>query len=157
MATRSSRFPSAGGAPTLLAPDPAVGGCGYGGLAWSPDGGTLAVAGGRGIYLVTLGARPSARLAIAARCTGDPSFSPDGTQITFDSIPLHALGEQTAIMAARIDGSDLRTLSSVPFRAEHPPELGALMCVRSDVPGCKDRIFMPTLAACRPLERVSPP
>ena len=118
------QVPSGGGVPTRLAPDPAVGGCGYAGLAWSPDGGTLAVAGGRGIYLVTLGAHPRARLAITARCTGNPSFSPDGTEIAFDSIPLHALGEQTSIMAARIDGSDLRTLSSVPFRASIDPSWG---------------------------------
>ena len=114
-------IPVAGGTATVLAPSPAVGGCGYTGIAWSPDGRKIAVAGGRGIYLVTLGARPSSRLAIRSRCTGDPSFSPDGKQLAFDAIPARALGEQTSIMVANVDGSGLRTLSSVPFRASiHP-------------------------------------
>jgi Tol biopolymer transport system component len=113
--------PSTGGTPSLLAPDPSAGGCGYTAIAWSPDGGEIAIAGGRGIYLVTLGAQPSSRLAIRARCTGDPSFSPDGKRLTFDSIPAGALGEQTSIMVANVDGSGLRTLTSVPFRISvHP-------------------------------------
>ena len=63
----------------------------------------------------------SARLAIRAPCAANPSFSPDGEQIAFDARPAHALGEQSAIMVAHVDGTGVRTLSTVPFRQSvHP-------------------------------------
>jgi hypothetical protein len=100
------------------APDP---NCDGQGLAWSPDGTQLAVAGGAGIWLVTLGQPASAHLAIRAPCAEYPAFSPDGRRIAFDAPPPHALGEERAIMVANLDGSDLATLSDVPFRASvHP-------------------------------------
>jgi Tol biopolymer transport system component len=96
--------------------------CGGGlGLAWSPDGKQFAAGGPDGIYLITLGKPSTAKLAIRAPCAEWPSFSPDGTQIAFDAQPAHALGTQTAIMVAKVDGSGLRTLSTVPFRTSvHP-------------------------------------
>ncbi len=110
-----------GGTPEVLARGLPRVSCGTGGLAWSPDGRRLAVARGAGIYLVTVGEPAGARLAIRARCAGNPSFSPDGTRIAFDAQPAHALGGQTAIMVAGIDGSGVRTLSTVPFRQSlHP-------------------------------------
>ena len=63
----------------------------------------------------------SARLAIRAPCAGNPSFSPDGEQIAFDARPAHPLGEQTSIMVARVDGTGVRTLSTVPFRQSMHP------------------------------------
>ena len=95
--------------------------CGTGGLAWSPDGRRLAVARGAGIYVIAVGDPASARLAIRVRCAGNPSFSPDGTQIAFDAPPAHSLGDETAIMLAHADGTGVRTLSTVPFRqSTHP-------------------------------------
>jgi Tol biopolymer transport system component len=79
------------------------------------------VAGDAGIDLVTLDPAPSVHLAIAVRCAEYPSFSPDGTQIAFDAPAEDALGIQTAIMVAGIDGTNIRTLSTVPFRQSvHP-------------------------------------
>jgi Tol biopolymer transport system component len=110
-----------GGAPEVIARGLPLATCGTGGLAWSPDGREIAIGRGAGIYLITVGKPASARLAIRARCAGHPSFSPDGTQIAFDAQPVHPLGHQSAIMVARTDGSDLRTLSTVPFRESvHP-------------------------------------
>jgi Tol biopolymer transport system component len=113
-----------GGTPQRVATIPQVQShpCGGGlGLAWSPDGKRFAAGGPDGIYLITLGKPSTAKLAIRAPCAEWPSFSPDGTQIAFDAQPAHALGTQTAIMVARVDGSGLRTLSTVPFRTSvHP-------------------------------------
>ena len=113
---------ASGGMPqTLVANVPGVA-CGGGGLAWSPDGTELAVGGHRaGIYVITLGHPASMRLALRARCPEYPSFSPDGSQIAFDAAPPHPLGPQTAIMAGDVDGSNVRVLSTVPFRQSvHP-------------------------------------
>jgi Tol biopolymer transport system component len=112
---------ASGGAPEMIATGlPAVS-CGSGGLAWSPDGTRIAVGRGAGIYLITVGEPASARLAIRVACAGNPSFSPDGEQIAFDAPPAHPLGEQSAIMVARVDGTGIRTLSTVPFRQSvHP-------------------------------------
>jgi hypothetical protein len=64
---------------------------------------------------------PRVHLAIGVRCAEYPSFSPDGTQIAFDAPAEDALGNQTAIMAANTDGTNIRTLSTVPFRPSvHP-------------------------------------
>ena len=110
-----------GGAPRVIAKGlPAVT-CGTGGLAWSPDGKQLAIGRGAGIYLMTVGDPASLRLAIAVRCAGNPSFSPDGKQIAFDAQPPHALGHQSSIMVADTDGTGVHTLSTVPFRESvHP-------------------------------------
>jgi Tol biopolymer transport system component len=110
-----------GGTPTVVAPDPAPSSCSAGGLAWSRDGTELAVGGAAGIYLVHLTQPPSAQLVIAAPCAEFPSFSPDGTEIAFDAPSALAFGDQTAIMVANTDGTNLRTLSSFPFRQSvHP-------------------------------------
>ena len=110
-----------GGTPELIARDLPMVSCGSGGLAWSPDGRQIAVGRGAGIYLITVGEPASARLAIRAPCAGNPSFSPDGEQIAFDARPVRPRGEQTAIMVARVDGTSIRTLSTVPFRESlHP-------------------------------------
>jgi Tol biopolymer transport system component len=110
-----------GGTPEAIATDLPKPGCGSGGIAWSPDGKQLAVGGGAGIYLVTVGQPASVRLAIRTRCAEYPSFSPDGTQIAFDAAPAHPLGGQSAIMVANVDGTDIRVLSTVPFRQSlHP-------------------------------------
>jgi Tol biopolymer transport system component len=111
-----------GGTPELVATIPPRKLCNAGGLAWSPDGTQLALPGDAGIYLIALGsAPPTAQLAIRVRCAEYPSFSPDGTQIAFDAPAAHPLGVQTAIMAANIDGTGIRTLSTVPFRQSvHP-------------------------------------
>ena len=112
-----------GGPPSVLAPNPTTygGSCRAGGLAVSPDGTQLAVADWLGIHLIDL-ARPAAsHLAIHAPCAEFPAFSPDGTRIAFDASPPNALGGQTAIMTANVDGTNLRTLSTVPFRESiHP-------------------------------------
>ena len=113
--------PASGGPAQLVATITARKRCGSGGLAWSPDGTRIAVAGDVGIDLVTLDPVPSVHLAIAVRCAEYPSFSPDGTEIAFDAPAENALGAQTAIMAANIDGTNIRTLSTVPFRQSvHP-------------------------------------
>jgi Tol biopolymer transport system component len=110
-----------GGAPVTLAKGlPAVT-CGTGGLAWSPDGAQLAFGSAAGISLITLGTPATIQLAIPVPCAGDPSFSPDGKAIAFDAPAAHALGGQTAIMVGNIDGSGIRTLSSVPFRQSVQP------------------------------------
>jgi Tol biopolymer transport system component len=112
-----------GGTPELIAasPESSADVCGRGGLAWSPDGKLLAVGGGAGIYLITLGQPGSTRLAIPAPCAEYPSFSPDGSQIAFDAPPPKHLGEQSAIMVAGADGTNVRILSTVPFRQSvHP-------------------------------------
>jgi len=113
--------PASGGPPQLVATIPARKFCSSGGIAWSPDGTRIAVAGDAGIDLVTLDPAPSVHRAIAVRCAEYPSFSPDGTQIAFDAPAEDALGIQTAIMVAGIDGTNIRTLSTVPFRQSvHP-------------------------------------
>ncbi len=110
-----------GGTPEVLAPNPATTACqSQGGVAWSPDGTQLAIGGDAGIYLVTPGIPASERLAISAHCAEYPSFSPDGAQIAFDA-PLPDQPPQTAIMVANTDGSNLRVLSTTPFRSSiHP-------------------------------------
>ena len=112
---------ASGGAPEVIAQRLPTVSCGNGGLAWSPDGKRIAVGRGAGIYLITLGDPGGARLAIRAPCAGNPSFSPDGEQIAFDARPAHPLGEQSAIMVASVDGTGMRTLSTVPFRASSHP------------------------------------
>ena len=106
----------------MLAPNP-VGSadtCG-GGLAWSRDGTKLALGGGQGIYLITPGQPVSRQPAIRVPCAEYPSFSPDGTQIAFDAAAPNPLGAQSAIMVAASDGSNVRVLSTVPFRESvHP-------------------------------------
>jgi Tol biopolymer transport system component len=112
---------ASGGVPEVIAQGLPAASCGSGGLAWSPDGTLIAVGGGTGISLITVGDPGSARLAIRAHCAGSPSFSPDGRQIAFDARPSRPLGEQTAIMVANVDGTGVRTLSTVPFRQSvHP-------------------------------------
>ena len=112
---------SSGGPPQLIAALPARKFCNSGGLAWSPDGTQIAVPEDAGIDLVAVGPGARARLAIRVPCAENPSFSPDGTQIAFDAPADSALGGQTAIMVANVDGSGLRTLSTVPFRQSvHP-------------------------------------
>jgi Tol biopolymer transport system component len=102
-------------------PHPYAGTCSVRGLAWSPDGKQFAAVSGDGIYLITLGKPASAKLVIRTPCAEWPSFSPDGTQIAFDARPANALGAQSAIMVANVDGSGLRTLTTVPFRQSvHP-------------------------------------
>ncbi len=71
--------------------------------------------------MIAVGDPASARLAIRVRCAGNPSFSPDGTQIAFDAPPAHPLGDETAIMLANADGTGVRTLSTVPFRQSMHP------------------------------------
>ena len=112
--------PAGGGAPQVLVKGLPVSTCG-GGLAWSPDGKQLALGGAAGISLVTLGTPATTRLAISVKCAGDPSFSPDGKAVAFDAPAPHALGGQTAIMAANTDGSGIRILSTVPFRQSVDP------------------------------------
>jgi Tol biopolymer transport system component len=110
-----------GGTPEVLATGLPAQSCGNGGLAWSPGGNQLAIGAGDGIYLITVGEPASARLAIRAKCAGDPSFSPDGTQIAFDAPTPRAPGNQTSIMVAHVDGSGVRTLSTTAFRESvHP-------------------------------------
>ena len=110
-----------GGTPELIAKGLPTVSCGTGGIAWSPDGKRIAVGRGAGIYLIAVGDPASARLAIRVPCAGSPSFSPDGKQIAFDARPPHPLGEQSSIMAANVDGTGIRTLSTVPFRSSlHP-------------------------------------
>ena len=112
----------AGGTPEAIATGLPKPSCGGGGIAWSPDGKQLAVGEGAGIYLVTAGEPGSAHLAIPVHCAEFPTFSPDGTQIAFDAAAAHPLGGQSAIMAAHVDGSGVRVLSTVPFRQSvHPP------------------------------------
>jgi Tol biopolymer transport system component len=110
-----------GGTPRVIAKGLPPVSCGTGGLAWSPDGRELAIGRGAGIYLMTVGDPASLRLAIAVRCAGNPSFSPDGKRIAFDAQPPHPLGHQSAIMVANTDGTGVRTISTVPFRESvHP-------------------------------------
>ncbi len=113
---------ASGGTPETLVANIPGAVCGSGGLTWSADGSELAVGGHpAGIYVITLGNPASMRLAIRAHCPEYPSFSPDGSQIAFDAAPPHPLGPQTAIMVGDVDDSNVRVLSTVPFRQSvHP-------------------------------------
>ena len=126
-----------GGNPESLAPSPPTTRClGTGGVAWSPDGTQLAAGGDDGIYLVTVGQPSSERLAIPAPCAEYPSFSPDGTRIAFDALAPNALGDQTAIMVADTDGSNLRILSTKPFSVSTHPSWQPAPEVRSRCTRC---------------------
>ena len=97
---------------------------------------------------MTLDPVPSVHLAIAVRCAEYPSFSPDGTQIAFDAPAEDALGGQTAIMAANTDGTDIRTLSTVPFRQSVHPDLAAGLTVRKRRRGGRLRLPAATRSRC---------
>ena len=51
-------------------------------------------------------------------------------QIAFDAPPRAYVGEQTAIMVARVDGTGVRTLSAVPFRQSAHPSWQPLAMTR---------------------------
>jgi Tol biopolymer transport system component len=108
-----------GGTPVAIASNPDPISCG--GLAWSPDGTEIATACAAGIYVITLGPSPSRRLAIGVKNPANPAFSLDGTQIAFDAAPPSPLGNESAIMVANTDGTNVHILSAVPFRQSvHP-------------------------------------
>ena len=79
---------------------------------------------------------------------GNPSFSPDGEQIAFDARPAHPLGEQTAIMVAHVDGTGVRTLSTVPFRQSVHPSWQPLAVKRERGRGGRFRRNRPPRARC---------
>jgi Tol biopolymer transport system component len=113
-----------GGARVAIAANPDPSSCS--GLAWSRDGMQLATACTAGIYVIALGPPSSARLAIGVKGAANPAFSPDGTQIAFDAPPPSPLGNETAIMVANTDGSNVHVLSAVPFHVSAHPSWQAL-------------------------------
>jgi hypothetical protein len=97
------------------------------GLAVAPAGDLIAFWSGRTgndqIYLARADGSHARRVRQAGGdiVAQNPSFSPDGKQIAFDAQPAHALGTQTAIMVANVDGSGLRPFTTVLFRQSvHP-------------------------------------
>jgi Tol biopolymer transport system component len=113
-----------GGTPVAIAANPDADSCS--GVAWSRDGTQLATACAAGIYVIALGPPSSARLAIGVKGAANPAFSPDGTQIAFDAPPPSPLGNETAIMVADTDGSNIHVLSAVPFHVSAHPSWQAV-------------------------------
>jgi Tol biopolymer transport system component len=113
-----------GGTPVVIAPNPDPSYCTD--VAWSRDGTQLAIACTAGIYVLALGPPSSARLAIRIKRAANPAFSPDGRQIAFDAPPPSPLGNESAIMVANTDGSNVHVLSAVPFHVSAHPSWQAV-------------------------------
>ena len=113
-----------GGTPVVIAPNPDPNYCT--GVAWSRDGTQLAAACTAGIYVIALGPPSSARLVIRIKRAANPAFSPDGRQIAFDAPPPSPLGNESAIMVANTDGSNVHVLSAVPFHVSAHPSWQAV-------------------------------
>lgn len=97
---------------------------------WSPDGGTIAFARAGvssdccwiAIWSVEIGRSDSRELAAAPDGSNfAPSWSPDGTQLTYLSIR----GEQWWVFASDADGSNQRAIAGMPF-ADDPGSLASV-------------------------------
>lgn len=80
------------------------------GLAWSPDGRSLAYTSGRDIWRVDLGTSTPVNLTNSTTTDAwQPSWSPDGTRIAYDAFEF--CFRCTALHVMNADGSDNRTVT----------------------------------------------
>jgi Tol biopolymer transport system component len=97
--------------------------------SWSPDGTNMAIDSGQpglpdGIFIIDLAT--GALTQVTANPYGifdtEPSYSPDGTQITFTRIKKFEphRGGQTAVFVVNVDGSNLRQLTPWGMNAAEP-------------------------------------
>jgi TolB protein len=84
--------------------------------AWSPDGRKIAFDAGTlsGITTIEIDGRHRHRIDGVPVNGGDPAWSPDGTHIGFDSNFRSSDPTDYQIYTIRLDGTDLRRLTSVP-------------------------------------------
>jgi TolB protein len=95
--------------------------------AWSPDGSLIAFdsdhgdyPAGQGIYLLASDGRylrRVTRLAAGAANDSAPRFSPDGKRLVFTRYRGTGRAERAALFTVRLDGSDLRQLTSFAIHA----------------------------------------
>ena len=88
-------------------------------LAWSPDGKQLAFSTATGIYLGTPDGQAPAKLVVAARNPGRPSFAPDGSRLAFaaDAGSVHPY---RSVYVVGVDGSGRRQLTTGPHDSTDP-------------------------------------
>ena len=88
-------------------------------LAWSPDGKQLAFSTATGVYLAPPDGESAAKLVIAARNPGRPSFAPDGSRLAFaaDAGRVHP---HRAVYVVGVDGTGRRQLTTGPHDSTDP-------------------------------------
>jgi Tol biopolymer transport system component len=88
-------------------------------VAWSPAGGELAFSTGTGIYVAAADGSGAPRRVTKAQTPGRPSFSPDGSWLTFDG-QTGTVHPYRAIYVVGVDGRGLRRLTRGPFDSSDP-------------------------------------
>ncbi len=88
-------------------------------VAWSPAGGELAFSTGTGVYVAPADGSGAPRLVTRAQTPGRPSFSPDGSWLTFDA-QTGTVHPYRAIYVVGVDGRGLRRLTRGPFDSSDP-------------------------------------